>query len=67
MSKSLDLPALLDSLDPHASAVHRHLWLIHLVAWVRGDGSAVASSISRLNLLLDALEMRPQTRELLRQ
>jgi site-specific recombinase len=65
MATPVDLPELLDALDPDATLVQRHLWLIGLVVWVRGDGSAVATSLSRLTLLLDALQQRPHTRELL--
>ncbi|MBK9441257.1 MAG: site-specific recombinase [Comamonadaceae bacterium] len=57
-----DLPELLDALDPDASLVHRHLWLIKLVAWLRGSGTSVPATHSRLNLLLDALQQRPHTR-----
>lgn len=56
MTAHMDLPELLDSLDPSASLVQRDLWMINLIAWVRGDRSAVETSISRLTLLLDALQ-----------
>jgi len=55
MTAVLDLPELLDTIDPDAGLVQRHLWLISLVAWLRGKGKSVAASHSRLNLLLDAL------------
>lgn len=54
-----DLPALLDRLDPHAPLARRHLWLIHLVAWIRGDARDVAASVSRVHWLLDAVQSRP--------
>ncbi|MDD2924309.1 site-specific recombinase [Rhodoferax sp.] len=57
-----DLPELLDALNPHAGLVQRHLWLIQLLDWVRGDARSVAAAHSRLTLLLDALQQRPQTR-----
>jgi len=62
MKVAEDLPELLDALDPDASLVHRHLWLIKLVAWLRGSGKSVAATHSRLNLVLDALQQRPHTR-----
>jgi site-specific recombinase len=65
MTSQTGLSELLDSLDPNASLVERHLWLIRLLTWIRGDCSEVARSLSRINLLLDALEQRPQTRELM--
>lgn len=56
-----DLPELLDTLDPQAELVQRHLWLIALFEWLRGDRSAVSATLARLNLLLDAMQVRPQT------
>lgn len=57
-----DLPRLLDALDPDASAVQRHLWLLALLDWVRGDRSAAAIAIDRVHLLLDVLEADPALR-----
>jgi site-specific recombinase len=57
-----DLPELLDALDPQAELVQRHLWLIALFQWLRGDCSSVSASAARLTLLLDALQVRQQTR-----
>jgi hypothetical protein len=31
-----DLPQILDRLNPHASLVQRHLWLLDLLQWIRG-------------------------------
>ena len=62
MKPVADLSELLDALDPDASLVQRHLWLIKLVGWLRGNGKSVAASHSRLSLLLDALQQRPLTR-----
>ena len=60
MATAVGLSELLDSLDDSASLVQRHLWLIRLLVWVRGDAGMVASSISRITLFLDALEQRPE-------
>jgi site-specific recombinase len=57
-----DLATLLDSLDSSASVVERHLWLIDLLDWLRGDASSVTATVSRLTLLVDALQQRPATR-----
>lgn len=57
-----DLPALLESLDPQAELVQRHLWLIALFDWLRGDCASVAATLARLQLLLDALQARPDIR-----
>jgi site-specific recombinase len=55
-----DLAELLEDLNPHAELVQRHLWLIALFAWVRGDCQSVATSLARIELLLDALHARPE-------
>lgn len=65
MSRRPDLPELLDALDPDGTLVQRHLWLISLVGWLRGDARSVTASHSRLTLLLDALQQRPTTRQAL--
>jgi len=57
-----DLAALLDELDPQASLVDRHLWLIGLVDWLRGNERSVPATLARLDLLLDALQARPDAR-----
>ncbi len=54
-----DLPSLLDSLDPQAPQVQRHLWLIALFNWIRGDGSSAPACIARVTLFLDAVQVRP--------
>lgn len=56
-----DLPELLAALDPQAELVYRHLWLIALFEWLRGDCSSVPASIARIELLLDAVQARPDT------
>ncbi len=55
-----DLSQLLARLDPHAELAHRHIWLIDLLDWVRGDGSSAAASASRVVLLLDALDVQAE-------
>ena len=59
-----DLAALLDALDAQAPLAQRHLWLVALLDWIRGEGGAGARSVeacvSRLRLFLDALQARPE-------
>src|SRR5665647_813676 len=55
-----DLPELLDALNPQAELVQRHLWLIALFDWLRGDCRSVAASVARIELLLDAVQARPE-------
>ena len=62
MASKPDLSELLEALDPLADLAHRHLWLIDLLAWVRGGGDSVPRSVARVTLLLDALEQRPGER-----
>jgi len=57
-----DLPELLDALDPQAELVQRHLWLIALFEWIRGDCKSVPAAIARIQLLLDAVQVRTETR-----
>lgn len=62
MTKPLhDLPELLDAINPQADMVQRHLWLIALFDWIRGDCRSVPAAISRIQLLLDAVQARPET------
>ena len=60
MNPKPDLAELLDALNPQAQLVHRHLWLIGLFEWLRGDCRSVAPSLARVELLLDALQARPE-------
>ncbi|RFO96107.1 recombinase [Rhodoferax lacus] len=57
-----DLPALLEALDPEADLVHRHLWLIELLDWIRGPKASASTAIGHIEMLLDVLEARPETR-----
>ena len=55
-----DLPELLEALNPQAQLVERHLWLIALFEWLRGDCRSVPAALARLGLLLDAVSARPE-------
>ena len=61
-----DLSSLLARLDPHADTAQRHLWLIDLFDWLRGDGSAPQAPVGRIELLLNAIEGRPELLERMR-
>jgi site-specific recombinase len=58
--KTPDLASLLEALDPEASLVQRHVWLIALVDWIRGHDHSAQAAASRLALLLDIADVRPQ-------
>ncbi|WP_296490583.1 site-specific recombinase [Rhodoferax sp.] len=62
MATRPDLSELLDALDPRADLAHRHLWLIDLLGWVRGNRDSVPGAVARVCLLLDTLQQRPETR-----
>lgn len=50
-----ELAALLADLDPGDELVHRHLWLIALFDWIRGDARSSEAAVARVEQLLDAL------------
>ncbi len=61
-----DLPELLGALDQNAPRVERHLWLLELLGWIRGDCSSVDDALARLGLLLDAVRVQPDLARRLR-
>jgi len=61
-----DLASLLKALDPDADLAQRHVWLIKLFEWIRGDQTSVAAAVSRVQALVDAVEMQPEVRARLR-
>jgi site-specific recombinase len=63
---SRDLQGLLAGLDPTADVALRHIWLINLFDWLRGDRASPQAAMGRVQLLLDAIEARPELRERLR-
>lgn len=60
---SRDLLGLLDGPDPGAPLAQRHVWLIDLIAWIRGNEQSVDASLARLRLLLDAAAGREDFRQ----
>ena len=54
-----NLPALLDALDPNASLVSRHIWLIKLFEWIRGDEKSCPAAVSRVQALIDEVQRHP--------
>lgn len=57
-----DLPLLLFELDPQADLAQRHLWLIHLLDWVRAPAPSVELAVDRVRQFVDALEDDPDAR-----
>ena len=56
------MAVLLQTLDPDASLVQRHLWLIALLQWLRGPRPNAAAAVLRVEDFLDALDARPAQR-----
>ncbi|MBT9475818.1 site-specific recombinase [Polaromonas sp.] len=54
-----DLPALLAALDPAAGLAERHVWLIQLFAWIRGDQTSPESALVRVQVFMDAVQAQP--------
>ena len=54
-----DLRTLLGALDPQADLATRHVWLIDLLAWLRGDEESVEASLARLQTFIDAVQAQP--------
>ncbi len=61
------LTSLLDSLDADAPLAQRHLWLIGLLDWIRGDNRAPDDAVARVQRFLDAVQADPVRQERLRQ
>jgi site-specific recombinase len=55
-----DLSAILQAMDPDADQVHRHLWLIALLEWIRGDDASPENAPARMDIFLDVVEARPE-------
>ncbi|MDB5965447.1 MAG: putative site-specific recombinase transrane protein [Polaromonas sp.] len=54
-----DLRTLLGELDPDAALADRHIWLIRLFEWLRGDESSVQASVSRVQTFIAAVQAQP--------
>ncbi len=50
-------------MDAQAGVAQRHLWLIELLDWVRGSCDSVPASVARVQLLVEAVEANPKTRQ----
>ena len=67
MKKStLDLPGLLASIDPDADLAQRHLWLIHLVEWIRAPQPSAEHAVMRVDEAMAAFEADPEALQRLR-
>lgn len=66
MRAQSDLSTLLARLDPAAGTPERHVWLIDLFDWLRGERGTPQAAAARVRLLLDAVDGRPALRERVR-
>ena len=57
-----DLHTLLQTLDPEADLAQRHVWLIQLFEWLRGDESSVEACATRLQSFIMAVQAQPELR-----
>ena len=55
-----DLRSLLAELNPQADLAARHVWLIELFEWLRGDEVSPEASLSRLQTFIDAVHAQPE-------
>ncbi len=54
------LSALLNTLDPDADLAGRHVWLIKLFEWIRGDQNSAQAAVARVQALIDAVQLQPE-------
>ncbi|MDQ3060807.1 MAG: site-specific recombinase [Pseudomonadota bacterium] len=54
------LSALLRALEPEAALAERHVWLIRLCEWIRGDQTSVAACVARLQAFIDVVRQQPE-------
>lgn len=55
-----NLPALLNTLSPDADLAGRHVWLIKLFEWIRGDQTSLEAAVARVQALIDAVQLQPE-------
>ena len=61
-----DLNTPLVELDPKANLAARHIWLIALFEWLRGDKSSLDASLSRLQNFIDVVHSQPESQQRLK-
>ena len=55
-----DLRALLTALKPDADPASRHVWLIDLFSWLRGDQKSPDAALARLQTFIDTVKAQPE-------
>jgi site-specific recombinase len=51
-----DLQSLLAELDPHAELAERHLWLIHVLQWMRSAAPSIEVALAKAESFVSAIE-----------
>lgn len=59
---SHDLPRLLAELDPHAELAERHLWLLHVLQWLRSAAPSVEVALGKAESFVAAIEADAELR-----
>ncbi|MDP3139506.1 MAG: site-specific recombinase [Burkholderiaceae bacterium] len=57
------LQSLLAAIDAQEGLAQRHLWLIDLCAWFRGDQRSVPAAVARFEQFLDAVHSQPDVQQ----
>ena len=55
-----DLSSLLKALDPEADVANRHVWLIKLFEWIRGDKTSIQAAVARVQAFIEAVQKQPE-------
>ena len=55
-----DLSYLLRALDPKADLADRHVWLIKLFEWIRGDKTSTQAAVARVQAFIEAVQKQPE-------
>ena len=55
-----DLSSLLRALDPGAGLADRHVWLIKLFEWIRGDKTSTQAAVARVQAFIEAVQKQPE-------
>ena len=62
-----DLRALLNALAPNADLASRHVWLIGLFGWLRGNQQSPEAAVVRLQTFIDTVKAQPELQQRLKQ
>ncbi len=55
-----DLASLLRALDPEDDLAGRHVWVIKLFDWIRGDQTSTQAAVARVQSFIEAVQRQPE-------